>query len=83
MLKKESKPNSEKDDTDQSEAVLVRNDLADRPIQWLPVAREPKPKPEGTAVPVRVAVGEFMVLAESNFDEATFIRVCKSLKTLC
>ena len=50
-------------------------------VQWLPVERKTSSRPTNGAI--RVTIGGFVIVAETEFDETTFSRVCKALKTLC
>jgi len=71
--------------TDQPKAVTEGQD---NPVQWVPVIQETKPEPKSgpkaaSGGRVTVTIGSFAILVEMGFDEATFARVCNSLKTLC
>ena len=39
--------------------------------------------PDESCGTIRVMFAGFVILADTDFDEATFSRVCKALKTLC
>jgi len=50
-------------------------------VGWITVNTATHPTPDSKAP--KVKIGDFTILAETDFCEATFIRICKALKTLC
>jgi hypothetical protein len=50
-------------------------------VAWVEVSEEAAPAPE--AGEIRVEVGKFKILVPSEFSEAAFSRVCKTLAALC
>ena len=62
----------------------------DTPVKWVSLVQEAK-SGAGTesrrkridSGAVRISIGAFTIRAGTDFDESTFVRVCKVLKTLC
>lgn len=52
-------------------------------VEWLPVMLEQSSEQEISWKELSVKIGEFTIIAETDFNESTFKRVCKALKELC